>query len=69
MRKLKMIQHISLDGVIQVSGEDGRFPLQLFHAVCRYDAVKGGEVHEPLSVWTWAERRGGSSQGQWRMLR
>ena len=26
MRKLKIIEHISLDGVIQVSGEDGRFP-------------------------------------------
>ena len=26
MRKLKIIEHISLDGVIQVSGEDGGFP-------------------------------------------
>jgi dihydrofolate reductase len=26
MRKLKIIEHISLDGVIQVSGEDGDFP-------------------------------------------
>jgi len=26
MRKLKIIEHISLDGVIQVSGEDGNFP-------------------------------------------
>jgi len=26
MRKLKIIEHISLDGVIQVSGEDGEFP-------------------------------------------
>jgi hypothetical protein len=26
MRKLKIIEHISLDGVIQVSGEDGYFP-------------------------------------------
>lgn len=26
MRKLKFIEHISLDGVIQVSGEDGAFP-------------------------------------------
>jgi len=26
MRKLKLIEHISLDGVIQVSGEDGGFP-------------------------------------------
>jgi dihydrofolate reductase len=26
MRKLKIIEHISLDGVIQVSGEDGAFP-------------------------------------------
>lgn len=26
MRKLKLIEHISLDGVIQVSGEDGDFP-------------------------------------------
>ena len=25
MRKLKIIEHISLDGVIQVSGEDGNF--------------------------------------------
>jgi dihydrofolate reductase len=28
MRKLKIIEHISLDGVIQVSGEDGAFPYQ-----------------------------------------
>ena len=26
MRKLKIIEHTSLDGVIQVSGEDGVFP-------------------------------------------
>ena len=26
MRRLKIIEHISLDGVIQVSGEDGDFP-------------------------------------------
>jgi dihydrofolate reductase len=26
MRKVKIIEHISLDGVIQVSGEDGDFP-------------------------------------------
>jgi hypothetical protein len=26
MRKLKIIEHISLDGVIQASGEDGDFP-------------------------------------------
>src|SRR5215211_5186841 len=26
MRKLKIIEHISLDGVIQVSGDDGEFP-------------------------------------------
>ena len=26
MRKLKIFEHISLDGVIQVSGEDGDFP-------------------------------------------
>ena len=26
MRKLKIIEHISLDGVIQVSREDGNFP-------------------------------------------
>jgi hypothetical protein len=26
LRKLKIIEHISLDGVIQVSGEDGDFP-------------------------------------------
>jgi dihydrofolate reductase len=26
MRKLKIIEHISLDGVIQVSGDDGGFP-------------------------------------------
>ena len=26
MKKLKIIEHISLDGVIQVSGEDGNFP-------------------------------------------
>ena len=26
MRKLKIIEHISLDGVIQVSGDEGDFP-------------------------------------------
>ena len=26
MRKLKVIEHISLDGVIQISDEDGNFP-------------------------------------------
>jgi dihydrofolate reductase len=26
MRKLKIIEHISLDGVIQISGDDGEFP-------------------------------------------
>jgi hypothetical protein len=26
VRKLKIIEHISLDGVIQVSGDDGDFP-------------------------------------------
>jgi hypothetical protein len=26
MRKLKIIEHMSLDGVIRVSGEDGDFP-------------------------------------------
>ena len=26
MRKLKIIEHTSLDGVMQVSGEDGGFP-------------------------------------------
>ena len=26
MRKIKIFEHISLDGVIQVSGEDGNFP-------------------------------------------
>ena len=29
MRKLKIIEHNSLDGVIQVSAEDGDFPLRL----------------------------------------
>jgi len=26
VRRLKIIEHISLDGVVQVSGEDGDFP-------------------------------------------
>jgi hypothetical protein len=26
MRKLKIMEHISLDGVLQTSGEDGDFP-------------------------------------------
>jgi hypothetical protein len=26
VRKLKIIEHISLEGVIQVSGDDGDFP-------------------------------------------
>jgi hypothetical protein len=26
MRKLKIIEHVSLDGVMQVAGDDGGFP-------------------------------------------
>ena len=38
MRKLKIIEHISLDGVIQVSGEDGNFPYSDWTAPCRSPA-------------------------------
>jgi hypothetical protein len=33
MRKLKIMEHISLDGVIQTSGEDGDFPRRLDRAL------------------------------------
>jgi dihydrofolate reductase len=38
MRKLKIIEHISLDGVIQVSGEDGDFPYRDWTAPYRTPA-------------------------------
>ncbi len=38
MRKLKIIEHISLDGVIQVSGEDGDSPYGDWTALYRTPA-------------------------------
>ena len=38
MRNLKLIEHISLDGVIQVSGEDGDFPYRDWTAPYRTPA-------------------------------
>jgi dihydrofolate reductase len=38
MRKLRIIEHISLDGVIQVSGEDGDFPYREWTAPYRTPA-------------------------------
>lgn len=38
MRKLKIIEHISLDGVMQVSGNDGGFPYQDWTAPYRTPA-------------------------------
>ena len=42
MRKLKIMEHISLDGVIQVSGDDGDFPYDDWTAPYRTPA--GREV-------------------------
>jgi hypothetical protein len=39
MRKLKIIEHISLDGVIQASGEDGDFPYGDWTAPYRTAAI------------------------------
>jgi len=38
MRKLKIMEHISLDGVIQVSGDDGDFPYGAWKAPYRTPA-------------------------------
>jgi dihydrofolate reductase len=38
MRKLKIIEHISLDGVIQISGDDGDFPFGTWTAPYRTPA-------------------------------
>jgi hypothetical protein len=43
MRRLKIIEQISLDGVIQVSGEDGDFPYGDWTAPYRTPAGRGGQ--------------------------
>ncbi len=40
MRKLKIIEHISLDGVIQISDEDGNFPYGDWTAPTHYRGVE-----------------------------
>jgi dihydrofolate reductase len=42
MRKLKIIEHVSLDGVMQVSGDDGGFPYGDWTAP--YRTPEGGEA-------------------------
>ncbi len=46
MRKLKIIEHISLDGVIQVSGENGDFPYGDWTAPYRTPAGRDAIVAE-----------------------
>jgi hypothetical protein len=48
MRKLKIFEHISLDGVIQVrgSGEDGDYPYGDWTAPYRSPAGRRQQVHE-----------------------
>ncbi len=46
MRKLKIIEHISLDGVIQVSGEDGGFPYADWTAPYRTPAGRDAVIAE-----------------------
>jgi len=51
MRKLEIIEHISLDSVIQVSGEDGAFPYGDWTAPYRGHSphhVAGGPGPHPL---------------------
>ena len=52
MRKLKIIEHISLDGVIQVSGEDGDFPYDDWTAPYRTPAGR-----EAIIAGAWRELR------------
>ena len=53
MRKLKIIEHISLDGVIQVSGEDGNFPYSDWTAPYRTPAGRDAmrAAHGPAFWW------------------
>jgi hypothetical protein len=44
MRKLKIIEHISLDGVIQVSGDDGDFPYGDWTAPYRTPPLAGTQL-------------------------
>jgi hypothetical protein len=49
VRKLKIIEHISLDGVIQVSGDDGDFPYGDWTAPYRTPAGRDAKAIE--AVW------------------
>lgn len=66
MRKLKIIEHISLDGVIQVSGDDGGFPYGDWTAPYRtpagrdailaahgerFDLILGRRTYDAWSGW------------------
>lgn len=66
MRKLKIIEHISLDGVIQVSGDDGGFPYGDWTAPYRtpagrdailaahgerFDLLLGRRTYDAWSLW------------------
>lgn len=66
MRKLKIIEHISLDGVIQVSGDDGGFPYDDWTAPYRtpagrdavlaahgerFDLLLGRRTYDAWSRW------------------
>lgn len=66
MRRLKIIEHISLDGVIQVSGDDGGFPYGDWTAPYRtpagrdailaahgerFDLLLGRRTYDAWSLW------------------
>lgn len=66
MRRLKIIEHISLDGVIQVSGDDGDFPYGDWTAPYRtpagrdailaahgerFDLLLGRRTYDAWSLW------------------
>jgi hypothetical protein len=63
MRKLKIIEHISLDGVIQVSGEDGDFPFGDWTAPYRTPAGR-----EAIIACAWRELRSAAWPSQLRYL-
>ncbi|MQA91104.1 MAG: dihydrofolate reductase [Gemmatimonas sp.] len=67
MRKLKLIEHISLDGVIQVSGDDGDFPYRDWTAPYRTPAGRDAllAAHGERFDLLLGRRTYGSWSGYW----
>jgi hypothetical protein len=57
MRKLKIIEHISLDGVIQHSADDGDFPYSNWTAPYRTPAGRDRREANPSDSHASAHKR------------